>query len=109
MSKNGHKNGLYVDTGLLRDHISKIQKEKELAFRLYESVAAMKTVDDPTTESQYDTVLRNVDQLIEYFDGMINQLCRIHDEAIELSYELRGMIEDSTQLTKHIIAEQLVI
>lgn len=108
MSKD-NKNSLYVDIGLLRDHVSKLREEKKLASRLYENIAVMKTVADPMVAYQYDPVLRDIEQMIEYFNTMANQLTHIHDEAVQLSHELRGMIEDSTDLSQHIIAEKYVL
>lgn len=108
MSK-GYNNGLYVDTGLLRDHISKLQKEKKLASRLYENIVAMKTVTDPMATYQYDSVLRDIEQMIEYFNTMANQLAHIVDEAVQLSDELRGIIVDSTDLSRRIAAENFVL
>lgn len=109
MSRSNNKNGLYVDTGLLREHISKLQEEKKLASRLYENIVAMKTVADPTVTYQYDSVLHEIEQVIEYFNAMANQLTHINDEAIQLSQELRGLIEDSTDLSQHITAESFVL
>lgn len=109
MSKGHHKDGLYLDTGLLRDHLSKLQADKKLASRLYESVAVMKTVADPVVAEKYDLVLRNIEQMIEYFRRMENMLAHIHDEAVELSHELRGIIEDSTNMGQYITAENVVL
>ena len=108
MSKD-YNNGLHVDTGLLRDHISKLREEKKLVFELHENIAAIKTVVDPMVAYQYDSVLRDIEQMIEYFDAMENQLARIHDEGVQLSHELRGMIEDSTDLSQRITTENFVI
>lgn len=109
MSKAYHKNGLYVDTGLLRDHISKLQEEKNLAYRLYEEIAVMKIAADPTAVYRYDSVLRDIAQMIEYFNTMANLLTRVDDEAVQLSKELRGVIKDSTELNQHIVAEKFVL
>lgn len=109
MSKNHNKNGLYVDTGLLRDHISRLREEKKLASRLYDNVVVMKMTADPTVAYQYDSVLRDIDQVIEYFNTMANQLAYINDEAILLGQELRGLIEDSTDISQHITAKNFVL
>ena len=98
-----------MDIGLLRDHISKLQEEKKLASRLYESIAGMKTVADPVMACQYDSVLCDIERMIEYFHAMSEQLAFIADEAVQLSYELRGMIADSTYLSQHITAENFVL
>ena len=105
MSKGYSKDGLYLDTGLLRDHISKLQAGKKLASRLYESVAVMKAMADPAVAYQYDLILRNIEQMIEYFDRMAKELAHIHDEAVALSHELRGIIQDSTAVSNHNIAK----
>lgn len=105
----GYNNGLYVDTGLLRDHISKLREEKKLASRLYESIAAMKTAADPMAAHQYDSVLGDIGQMIEFFKAMANQLDHIDDEAVQLSHELRGIIKDSTDLSQRITAENFVL
>lgn len=108
MSKSNN-NGLYVDTGLLRDHISKLQKEKKIASRLHENIVAMKTVADPMLAYQCDLVLRDIEQIIEYFNAMGNQLTHTVDEAVLLSDELRGIIVDSTDLSQRIAAENFTL
>lgn len=108
MSK-GYNSGLFVDIGLLRDHISKLREEKKLATRLYENIAVMKTAADPMTAYQYDSVLRDIEQIVEYLDTMANLLAHICDEAVQLSYELRGIIVDSMDRSQRIIAENYVL
>lgn len=109
MSRGYNKNGLYIDIGLLRDHISKLREEKKLVSGLYENIAVMKTAADPMVADQYDLVLRDIEQVIEYFNTMANQLAHIDDEAVQLSHELRSMIEDSTDLSQRITAENFVL
>lgn len=109
MSRDYHNTGLYVDTGLLRDHISKLQEERKLASRLYEDIAVMKVTADPMTADQYDLVLQDIAQLIDYFNKMANQLAHIGDEAIQLSHELRGKIKDSTDLSRCVTAENFML
>lgn len=109
MSKDHNQYGLYVDIGLLRDHISKLWEEKKLVSRLYESVAAMKASADPMVAYRYDSVLRDIKQMIEYFNAMADLLDHIDDEAVQLGYELRGIIEDSTDLSQRITAENFVL
>ena len=107
MSKD--HNGVYVDTGLLRDHVSTLREEKKLAYRLYENVALMKAVADPTVAYRYDSVLRDIEQMIEYFEKMANLLVHVGDEAVQLSNELGGMIKDSTDVSQRITAENFVL
>ena len=108
MSKD-YRNGLYVDTGLLRDHVSKLREEKKLASRLYENVVVMKAMADPMESYRYDAVLRDVAQLIEYFDAMAKQLAHVEDEAVRLSDSLRGIIEDSTALSQRITDAEILL
>ena len=104
-----YRNGLYVDTGLLRDHVSKLREEKKLASRLYENVVVMKAMADPMESYRYDAVLRDVAQLIEYFDAMAKQLAHVEDEAVRLSDSLRGIIEDSTALSQRITDAEILL
>ena len=105
----GCNSGLYVDTGLLRDHISKLREEKKLASRLYENIAVMKITASPMVAHQYDSLLRDVEKMIDYFDAIANQLDHIDDEAITLSYKLRSIIKDSTEQSQRITSENLVL
>ena len=108
MSKGDH-NSLYVDTGLLRDHLSRLQEEKKLASRLYENIEVMKAMADPADIHRYYAVLRDVEQMIEYFNKMANQLAHIADEAVQLSHELQGLTQDSTDLSRRITAGKFVL
>ena len=103
------KNGLFVDTGLLRDHVSKLREEKKVAARLYENVAAMKNVSDPTVSYQYDPVLRDIEQLMEYFGRMANLLDHIVDDAVQLSLVLSTLVEDDTELTRRIASHAFML
>lgn len=105
----GNNNGLYVDTGLLRDHVSKLREEEKLATRLYENIVDMKVAADPMETYQYDSLLRDIEQMISYFNAMANLLAHIADEAVQLSHELRGMIKDSTDLSQSITEKIFVL
>lgn len=88
---------MFVDTGLLRDHVSKLREEKKIASELYENVVAMKSLSDPTIAYQYDSIIRDIEQMIEYFDRMAISLAHIDDEAVQLSHVLKDLIEDDTE------------
>lgn len=109
MSKGFNKNSLFVDTGLLRDHVSKLREEKKLAIRLYENVAAMKRVSDPTISYQYNPILRDIEELMEYFGRMANLLDSIADDAIQLSHEIGALIEDNTELTRQVTSNNFML
>ena len=109
MSANNSKSSAYVDTGLLRDHISKLREEKKFVSQLYENVMAMKIVADPTECYKYDSVLRDIEQMIGYFNAMVKELAHIDDGAVQLSYGLRSIIKDSEELTQRIITENFML
>ena len=109
MSKGQYKNGFFVDAGLLRDHVSKLRQEKKMASELYRKVATMKSQADPAVAYQYDPVLRDIEQLVEYFGRTADLLAHINDEAVHLSRELRGLIEDDTEQAWRIAAENIML
>jgi len=84
----------------LRDHISKLREERKLAARLYENVLAMKRCSDPAAAYQYDPILRDIDQLEEYFQRMASFLAEVEDEAVRLSNKLGRMIDEDTDSTR---------
>ena len=109
MSKGNHKNGLFVDTRFLRDHVSKLREEKKLASRLYEQVAAMKRCCDPAVSYQLDPILRDVNQLVEYFDKMAKVLDHVDDEAVRLSNELGEIIQDDTENLRRTTSDSYML
>lgn len=109
MSKGGNHGGTFVDTELLRDHVSKLREEKKIALKLYENVRAMRALSDPTVSYQYNSILYNVEQMIEYFDRMSKVLANVEDDAIQLSHELTKIIEDNTYDTRHIVSKSIML
>ena len=109
MSKDFNNDALFVDTGCLRDHVSKLREEKKLAARLYENVLVLRRLSDPSTSYQYNSILRDVNQMIEYFERMASVLNRIDDEAIRLSREIKHTIEEDTEATRYITAKELML
>lgn len=105
MSKRHNGDSLFIDTGWLRDHISKLREQKKLASRLYDNVLAMKHAGDPTEAYRYDPILRDIELLIEYFGRMATVLSRTDDEAVKLSAELGDLIQTGTEQTKHTIEQ----
>ena len=101
--------GSFVDTGFLRNHISELRREKQIALELHENVKNMKGLSDPTVSYQYDSILRNIEQLIEYFDRMAKSLSHIDDEAVQLSQKLGSIIENDTELTEKKVSSKFVL
>ena len=109
MSKNYDTDGLFVDTGLLRDHVSKLHERKKTATRLYESVRSMRRADDPAFAYKYDSILQNIEQLIEYFTRMASALDKIEGDATELSQKIGRLIEEDTDDTRHTISNNFML
>lgn len=109
MSKGFNQNGVFIDTGLLRDHVSKLRKERKLAERLRESLLAMRNCSDPAAFSQFYPVLRDVDQLCEYLERMARLLDNAGDEAIQLSHEIGQLIEDDAAQTRYVSSNAFML
>ena len=109
MRKNNYSNGVFVNTGFLRDHVSKLCEQKKLATILYENVVAMKSHGDPTVSYQYDSILQDVEQLMEYFGRMAKLLADVNDEAVQLNNELGGLIEDDADNTRHTVSSTFML
>ena len=56
----------------------------------------MKMASDPVTAYQYGPILRDIEQVMEYFGRMASLLAHIDDEAVMLSRELGSLLEDDT-------------
>ena len=108
MSQRRSKDGLFVDTRLLRDHVDKLREKKKTATRLYENVIGMKRADDPAMSYRYEPVLRDINQLIEYFDRMALLLSNVSDDAIELSHKIGAIIEEGTEYTRHTVSNNFL-
>ena len=109
MSKQHNKNGLFVDTGYLRDHVYQLRQQKKLAARLYENVAAMKHHSDPSLSYQYYPILQDVETLMEYFQRMANVLAEVDDDVVQLRNELGKLIESDTDRAHHTISNTLML
>lgn len=101
MSKGYNANETYVDTGLLRDHVSKLREEKKLAMRLRDGIVAMRNNSDSAAFGEFYPILRDLDMMIEYFERMARVLAVTESEAVQLSRELGNEIEENTAQTQH--------
>lgn len=69
----------------------------------------MRSLSDPATADQYRPILRDIDRLVEYLTRMANVLDDADDEAIRLSKELGGMIQDDTAWTNFVTNDTLML
>ena len=109
MRKGNNTSGTFVDTGLLRDHVSKLRAEKKTAIRLRDSVMAMRNSSDGTSYGEYHSVLRDVDQLIDYLERMARLLSEAEDQAEQISHEAANQIEENTIRTRHISSSTFML
>ena len=110
MSKECSADGLFVDTGLLRDHVSKLRCQRKTATRLYETVKEMqRSCMDPTEASQYEPVLRNIRKLEDYLYKLVDVLECADDDATQLSYQLGVIIHDDAQWVHTVASSTLML
>ena len=93
MRKGYNTNGTFVDTGLLRDHVSKLRSEKRIASQLRDSIVAMRNSSDGTAYGSYNSVLRDVNQLIDYLERMARLFDEAEGQAARISYETAREID----------------
>lgn len=98
---------VFVNEGLLRDHVTKLHKQKKDALTLYERVVSMKELCDPIDLYKYDSILSDVNQLILYFDKMAEILAHIDDESVLLSMKLGSLILKDTEESYHKVRDSL--
>ena len=103
------RDDLFVDTRLLRDHVTKLREEKKIALELYENIVAMKKLSDPNVSYQYNAILRDVEQLIEYFEAMARSLDLVVDEAVVLSHKSEDSILSDTEETRKKITDEFFL
>ena len=109
MSNRHSRNEFFVDTGLLRDHVSKLREQKKTASRLYNSVVAMKNCSDPSAAYAYNSLLRDLEKLTTYFDRMAKVLAEAGDDTVHLSHEIGEMIQDDTMQARHNIMRSYML
>lgn len=103
------RNNSFVDTGYLRDHVSKLREQKKIASKLYDNVSYMKRNDDPNNAYQYNSVLRDINQMIQYFDRMAAVLSKACDDAVQLSYDLGDVIESDTENVRRTLSKTFML
>ena len=108
--RKGHKyDGFFLDAGLLRDHVSKLQNQRKIAERLRENLLAMQRVADPETFAQYTAVLRDVDLLCEYLTCMARALDNTGDKAVTLNREITAIIIEDAAHTRNVASHALML
>ena len=109
MSFNYQRGHALVDTGLLRDHVSKLREEKKTATRIYNNIRMLRNCSDSSETGKYYSIINDIEQLIEYLDRMIKVLSDAEDNAIELSRTIGALIEDDTYNTKSITSNAIML
>lgn len=99
----------YVDTRLLRDHVSKLREERKNAARLYANVRAMREHSSPEDAYKYKSLLRDIEQMMAYFDRMGKVLSDAADEADYLSRKIGNMIDKDTARSRHDVRKYIML
>ena len=94
------ENRFYLNTRLLRDHVSEVQDERRTAQRLKEAVRMTRDLGNPAAAGQYRRILESVDSLEGYFGRMANALETISDKGYQMYTRIGRMIEDDTDRTR---------
>ena len=102
MGKGLNSDGVFVDTGCLRNHVSKLRKEKQTALELYNKINSMKDLSDPADAYQYTPLIRDAKQMVDYFDTMIKSLTHIEEEAISTSKKIAEIVGDDIELSRKV-------
>ena len=103
------KNGVYVDAGLLRDHVSKLRERKKTASKLYSKVVSMRNSDDLSNAYRYTSILRDIERLVEYFDRMALLLDEMSDDAVEVSHKIGGMLQEDAENTRRVLSKNFML
>lgn len=109
MRKGYNTNGTFIDTGLLRDHVSKLRAEKKMATRLRESIIAMQQCSDEYAGSKFHSALYDADMLIEYLERMARLLAEAEERVIQISRETDVMITDRADETRHVSSHSFML
>ena len=97
---NRNRDGMFIDTRLLRDHASKLSRQKRLAVELYECVKNMKRLSDPSEAYKYNSILRDAERMVYYFTKMDSVFDQIEYEATRAIDKIATKIEDNTERTR---------
>ena len=69
----------------------------------------MRNASDPSVVHQYNRILHDVEQLIEYFGRMADLLSKTRDEAVQLSRQIGTLIQDGTEYTHHVTEQNFML
>lgn len=103
MSNRFESGDVFVHTGFLREHVSKLRAERKIALELRENVEAMKYLVELDELYRIQAILHETDLMVEYFGKMADSIENISDEATYLSRTMGGLIEDDTENTRNTV------
>ena len=109
MRRGRNRDGVFVDVGLLRDHISKLRRQYRTAEDLFASVNRLIRMADDDITHQHLSLHRDALQMCNYYEQMIRALSKVADEAVYVSYRIKHEIEDDTDRTRHISRRNLML
>ena len=90
----------FFDTRMLRDHVLELKDEQRTTLALKNAVQMTKKCGDPSLWSQYDSVLKMIDDLEVYFRRMAVALDEIEWETVEAQRKMELAINEGTEQMK---------
>ena len=103
------EDGIFVNTGFLREHVLKLRTEKKIALELRENVEAMKYLVELDELYKIQAILRDIDMMIDYFEKMADSMDTIGNEAVYLSRTIGGIVQDDTDATKSVVSKEIAL
>ena len=91
--------GLYVNVGLLRDHIVDVAEQKHLAQQLLDKVNLLQRMDAEGPQDQYRILQKKISNLVEYHSRLETTLEEIAEKAVQLSHDIHNAVRSDTDET----------
>lgn len=95
--------GLFLNTRLLREHVSEIKEERKTVLRLRESVNMIRNLSDPVMHAQINRILSDIDKERVYFEKMADAFEDIEYNALQCSRKISTLIASDTEYAETIV------
>lgn len=92
-------NGLYVNIGLLRDHIADVTDQKNLVQQILDKIVLLQRMDVEGPQDQYHLLQQRISNLVRYYRQLGITLDEIEEKAVLLSHDIRDAIWSDTEET----------
>ena len=69
----------------------------------------MKRLSEPAEAYKYNSILRDVEQMVNYFSRMVTVFDQIEYEALGASRKIAAIIDNDTDRTRHINSKTFML